>query len=271
MFQNRTVLITGASSGIGAALARRFAREGARLILVARRADRLAHLAQELSSPSRSVFITIGDLVTPEGFDRVVRTVNEREGGVDILVNNAGIGEYGLFEEDDAASDERMMHLNMDVLVRLTRLVLPGMLERRCGWILNVASLAAFQPCPYMGVYAATKSFVLSHSLALREEVRQRGVTVTALCPAGVKTEFFDRGGFDERREAFLKMAWDVNFVADKAVDGLKKRKAFVIPGASNVFSVFIQRFVPLTWVTHVAARILGPGNSPPSESGSIR
>lgn len=259
MFQNRSVLITGASSGIGAALARRFAREGARLILVARRADRLAQLAQELSAPQRPVFITVADLTDAEGYQRVLRTISEREGGVDVLVNNAGIGEYGPFIEKKPADDERMMHLNMDVLVRLTHVVLPAMLERRCGWILNVASMASFQPCPYMGVYGATKAFVLNHSLALREELRGTGVSVTAVCPAGVKTEFFDRGGFDDRRDQFMKIACEPDFVADKALRALKKRQAYVIPGVKNVLTVFIQRFTPLTVVTRIAAKILGP------------
>jgi len=259
MFQNRSVLITGASSGIGASLARRFAREGARLILVARRADRLAQLAQELSAPQRPVFITVADLTTEEGFQRVLRTIAEREGGVDVLVNNAGIGEYGPFSGKTHETDARMMHLNMDVLVRLTHVVLPAMLERRCGWIMNIASMASFQPCPYMGVYGATKAFVLNHSMALREELRGTGVTVTAVCPAGVKTEFFDRGGFDDRRDQFLSIACTSDFVAEKAIQALRMKKAYVIPGVKNVLTVLIQRFVPLTTVTRVAAKILGP------------
>ncbi len=153
-----------------------------------------------------------------------------------------------------------MMHLNMNVLVRLTHEVLPAMLERRCGWILNVASMASFQPCPYMGVYGATKAFVLNHSMALREELRGTGVNVTAVCPAGVKTEFFDRGGFDDRRDQFLNIACKPEFVADKALRALKAKQAYVIPGAKNLLTVFIQRFVPLTVVTRVAAKILGPG-----------
>ena len=260
MFQNRSVLITGASSGIGAALARRFAREGARLILIARRADRLAQLAQELSSPQRPVFVTVADLASADGYQRVLRTIAERDGGIDVLVNNAGIGEYGAFVAKSPDDDARMMHLNMDVLVRLTHVVLPAMLERRCGWILNVASMASFQPCPYMGVYGATKAFVLNHSMALREELRGTGVTVTAVCPAGVKTEFFDRGGFDDRRDQFLNIACEPDFVSEKAVNALRKQKAYVIPGTKNRLTVFIQRFAPLTTVTRVAAKILGPG-----------
>jgi short-subunit dehydrogenase len=260
-FRDRVVLVTGASSGIGAALARRFAADGARLILVARRRDRLEALAAELRAgrPADAVHLLVADLSADRAADAVARDALAVFGRIDVLVNNAGVGEYGPFAAQNIDTIDCMMHLNVNALVRLTHAILADMTARREGWILNVASMAAFQPTPYMGVYGATKSFVLDFSLALRYEVRKKGVIVSCVCPAGVKTEFFDRGGFDDRRDEFLKISVEPAFVAESAYRALVRNKAFVIPGRMNQFGVFIQRFVPITLITRVSARLLGP------------
>jgi len=262
MFKDKTVLITGASSGIGAALARRFCRDEARVILVARRADRLAALADELRMGgfSGQTAVIVADLTGPGACERVLSDASLAAGRIDVLINNAGLGEYGPVAEKELPAFEHMMHLNMSVLLRLTHLVLPEMLARRSGWIMNVASTAAFQPTPYMAAYGASKSFVFSFSLALREEVRRRGVVVTCLCPGSTRTEFFDRGGYQERRSFLTKLAHDADYVADKAHRALARGKAFYIPGLLNKVSVFLQRFVPLTTTTRLAAKVLGAG-----------
>jgi uncharacterized protein len=257
LFDGKRVLITGASSGIGAALARRFAGDGAELWLVARRGDRLEALAADLraSRPKQIVRAHPADMCDEHACIRLIETVGE----VDVLVNSAGVGEYGEFASQDLAALESMMRLNMHALVRLTHGVLPGMLARRSGWILNIASLAGFQPTPYMGVYGATKSFVLDFSMALWQEVRKRGVHVACICPGPVATEFFDRGGYEERRADFTKKAADPAWIAEQAYRALVRRKPVLIPGASNKLAAFLQRFAPLKLVTKVSAHLLGP------------
>lgn len=238
-------------------MARRFAADGAALWLVARRADRLGTLASELRAarPGVNVQSHPADLCDERACDRLIEAVGE----VDVLVNNAGVGEYGEFASQNMATLESMMRLNMHGLVRLTHSVLPGMLERRSGWILNIASLAGFQPTPYMAVYGATKSFVLDFSMALWQEVRKRGVHVACVCPGPVATEFFDRGGYGERRADFTKKAADPAWIAEAAYQALVRRKPVVIPGASNKLAAFLQRFAPIRLVTKISAKLLGP------------
>ena len=261
MFKNKTVLITGASSGIGAALARRFSRENAKLILVARRADRLAELADELRMGgfSGQTAVIVADLTEEGACERVYADAGLAAGHVDVLVNNAGVGEYGDVAHKDLTALELMMRLNMNALLRLTHLVLPEMIERRGGWIMNVASTAAFQPTPHMAVYGATKSFVFSLSMSLRQELRKKGIVVTCLCPGPVNTGFFDRGGYEIRSDKFTRMAAEADWVADKACRALARGKAFCVPGLLNRLSIFLQRFSTVEFTTKVAARILGP------------
>lgn len=279
MFKDKTVLVTGASSGVGAALARRFARGGARLVLVARRADRLQALAEELapaatqqSGPGRPqragpssarclpLKVIVADLVEDGACRRVIAEASSAFGPVDVLVNNAGIGEYGDFAEKDLTAIDRMMQLNMTALVRLTHWALPQMLSRRSGWIVNVASAAAFQPTPYMGVYGATKSFVLNFSMSLWEEVRRAGVVVTCVCPGPVETEFFDRGGYETRKQGFTRLAVRADWIAEQSYKALIKKKAFCLPGRVNAAGAFLNRFVPLKAVTKLVGKVLGPG-----------
>ncbi len=257
-FADRLVLITGASSGIGLALARRFARERARLVLVARSADRLAALAEEIRQGGSEAQVIVANLVTDGAAERMVGAARAI-GEIEVLVNNAGVGEYGLFVEKDFAAIERMMRLNMDALARLTHLALPAMLARRTGWIMNIASMAGFQPTPYMGVYGATKAFVRDFSLALREEVRRRGVVVTCVCPGPVRTGFFSRGGYEARMKDFDRFSVDADWVAGKAFRALARGRALCVPGATNKAALFLQRFAPLTFVTRVSGRVLGP------------
>lgn len=258
LFSGKRVLITGASSGIGAALARCFAADGSELVLVARRRERLEALAEEFRAarPEIRIQLVVADLCEDAACDEVLAAVASN---VDVLVNNAGVGEYGEFVSQEIAAVERMMRLNMHALVRLTRGFLPGMLARRSGWILNIASLAGFQPTPYMAVYGATKSFVLDFSMALWQEVRKRGVHVSCVCPGPVATEFFEHGGYDARRGDFLNQAADPAWIAEQAYSALVRRKPVVIPGAANRLAAFLQRFAPLKMVTRISGKLLGP------------
>ncbi|MBN2562629.1 MAG: SDR family oxidoreductase [Phycisphaerae bacterium] len=259
MFRDKTVLITGASSGIGRALARRFARAGARLVLVARRSDRLEALAKEAKADGGEAFIVVADLVEPGACERVVSEAKRTAGCVDVLINNAGAGEYGRFVEQDLESLDTMMRLNMTALVRLTHLVLPEMVERRTGHVVNIASTAAFQPTPYMSVYGATKAFVLSLSMSVWEEVRRRGVRVTCIAPGPVKTEFFDRGGYESRKATFTLTALDADWLADAAYKKLIQGVPTYVPGLTNKLGALLQRFVPLRVVTRFSGRLLRP------------
>jgi len=261
-FRDKTVLVTGASSGIGAELARRFAADGAKLILVARRADRLAELADELriGGFASQTAVIVADLVEPGACERVIGDARLASDRIDVLINNAGIGEYGDFAEQDFASVDRMMRLNMTALVHLTRQVLPEMLARSSGWIMNVASTAAFQPTPYMGVYGATKAFVLSFSMSLREEVRRRGLVVTCVCPGPVKTEFFSRGGYEHRRmRDYSRIMVQADWLAEQAYRSLVRQKPFCTPGIINWLSARLARCAPLSLVSRGAARLLRP------------
>lgn len=261
MFRDKTLLITGASSGIGQALALRFARAAALLLLVARRADRLDALADRIAADGPRPHVIPADLTEAGACARVLDEARRLAGRVDGLVNNAGVGEYGPFAGQDPDALEAMMRLNMLALVRLTRGVLPDMLARRAGHILNIASTAAFQPTPHMAVYGATKAFVLSFSMAVWHEVRRRGVHVTCVCPGPVNTEFFDRGGFESRRNDFARGAHEPEQIAEAALAALSAGRAARIPGVRNKLGAFLQRFAPLRTTTQVAAKLLAAGS----------
>ncbi len=215
-------------------------------------------LAKELrvSWPGIVVKVHPADLCDEAACDRLIETVGRN---ADVLVNNAGVGEYGEFALQEAAALERMMRLNMHAVVRLTRGLLAGMLERDHGWVLNIASLAGFQPTPYMAVYGATKSFVLDFSMSLWQEVRKRGVHVACVCPGPVATEFFDHGNYGNRRADFIKQAADPAWIAEEAYSALVRRKPVVIPGTANRLAAFLQRFAPLKVVTRISGKLLGP------------
>ncbi|MBV8950960.1 MAG: SDR family oxidoreductase, partial [Actinobacteria bacterium] len=225
-------LVTGASSGIGAELARLAARDGYDLLLVARRGDRLAALADDLSrAHGVDARVTTADLATREGVRAVERALSGAP--VEVLVNNAGFGGRGRFAvERDLAADLAMVELNVTSLVHLTGLVLPGMVQRGSGGVLNVASTAGYAPGPLQAVYYATKAFVKSFSEALTEECRGTGVRVTALCPGPVDTEFAAVAGLvgtSLMRTPLLKVP--VEKVAEIGWDALRRGRSVVVPG----------------------------------------
>lgn len=246
-------LVTGASAGIGAEFARQLSATGARLVLVARRSERIEALAAELGT-ARAVAL---DLEQEGAADRLLADVARHGEHVDCLVNNAGFGLRGKVEALDARRLRQMIDLNCGVLTELARGVLPGMVERGRGGILNVASTAAFQPGPGMAVYFATKAYVLSFTEALHEEVRSKGVHVTALCPGPVSTEFAGVAGFDAKLgNAFERLAVQPGPVAAAGLAGLSANQAIVIPGAMNKVGAQGSRFLPRAAIRRLAGML---------------
>jgi hypothetical protein len=242
-----TALITGASSGIGLELARLFARDRYDLVLVARRVDKLDRLGAELTGQHGIRSRTIGaDLASPDAPGAIVQTLQQAAVSVDVLVNNAGYGVYGPFATTDLRAELDMLAVNVVTLTHLTKLLLPGMLARRTGRILNVASIAAFQPGPFMAVYYASKAFVLSFSEALGEELVGTGVSVTALCPGPTPTGFLARAGLDGVRLMTANpLIVDAATVARAGYRGLMKGRRLVVPGLGNKLLMESVRVTP--------------------------
>lgn len=255
MTQLATV-ITGASSGIGAELARLFAPEHQHLVLVARRREPMDALAAELKH-KHGVRVTVicRDLQEPGAAQGLMDDLAEHHLQVDTLVNNAGFGIAGNFAHADAAKTSAMMQLNMITLAELSQRVLPGMLERGSGRILNVASLVAFQACPYFAIYAATKSFVLSFSEALAEEVAGRGVLVSCLCPGSTATGFHEVASTQD--SVLAQIADPVKMVAEEAYKGLNNGQRVIVTGWLNKPVPMLNRLVPRRAMTWAVGKVL--------------
>ena len=250
-----TTLITGASSGIGAAFARKLAARGRNVLLVARSEDKLITLCNELGRLSgiRAHYYTL-DLLKPGAAAELMEETRRRELVIDMLVNNAGFGSMGDFTGQDLARELEMIDLNIKSLVDLTYRFLRPMRERGQGTIINVASTAGFQPVPYMATYAGTKAFVLSFSEALWEENRKFGVHVMALCPGVTDTNFFAASQMGRPPLRTIETAEDV---VETALRGLRHRKASVISGWANWLQVEAERFVPRSVVTKIAGKAI--------------
>lgn len=245
------VLITGASAGLGVDFARQLSADGSQLVLVARRKDRLDELAAELGN-ARAVEL---DLAEPGAADKLMADVMAHDEHVDCLINNAGFGLSGTVAKLDGARQRAMIDLNCGVLTELCHAVLPGMIERSRGGILNVASTAAFQPGPYSAVYYATKAYVLSFTEALHVELKKTGVHMSALCPGPTKTEFFQVAGYGEGN-MLEKMAMASAPVVAAGLAGLARNQAVVIPGAVNKIGAQGHRLLPRSLLRQVAAMI---------------
>ncbi len=248
-----TALITGASTGIGYELSKLFAADGYRLLLVARDEARLQAAAQKLRDEYkvevRSVAI---DLSLPAADAELARLLQNES--IDVLVNNAGYGSYGAFATSDMKKTTGMIELNVSSLTTLTRLVLPSMLERKNGKVLNVASVAGFLPGPFMAAYFASKAYVVSFSTALREELRDTGVMVSCLCPGATPTSFQQTAGY-ELPTASSGSVLDAAAVARQGYDGLKLGKNMIVPGWKNKLMVFGARFSPLSLTAAIVRR----------------
>jgi short-subunit dehydrogenase len=252
-----TALVTGASSGIGLELAQLLARDRNDLVLVARTRERLESIARGLSEEYGVRALAVAaDLSEPDAPDRIAADLRTRATTVDVLVNDAGFGAHGFFAALPLSEQLSMIQVNVAALTHLTGLFLPSMLERRSGRILNVASTAAFQPGPLMAVYYATKAYVLSFSEALASETAGTGVTVTALCPGPVLTEFQKRAGTEKTVLFTGPLAVAARDVAAAAYRGMLRGDPLVIPGIGNRALVQALRVSPRRLVTAISRRL---------------
>jgi short-subunit dehydrogenase len=247
-----TALVTGASTGIGRELALLFARGGYDLVLVARNEDALSDVAEQVSKLERAAHVFAADLSGTASVERLHERLTAGRITVDVLVNNAGVGARGKFDEIPLERQLAMIQLNMTSLTALTHLLLPGMLARNAGGILNVASTAAFQPGPLMTVYYATKAYVLSFTEGLAEELSGTGLKITCLAPGPTETEFARTAGMTTAR-LFRGEVMSAAQVAKAGYDGWRAGKRLVIPGTRNLLGTLIVRVSP----RGVAARIV--------------
>ena len=254
IFRGRTALITGASSGIGAAMARDLAGRGADLVLVARRADRLEALAAECRGLGVRAEAAPADLADPAAREALAA----RFGTIDLLINNAGFGIHAPLAEAAWERTERLLDVNIIALTHLTRLFAPGMAARGFGRILQVASVVGFLPVPLFAAYAASKAYVLSLGVALDAELAPRGVRVSVLCPGGTATEFFAvaQGGAAGERAGPPRMM-SAEAVARIGLDGLARGRPVVVAGGLNRAAVFATSFVPRALAARLAYRAM--------------
>lgn len=256
---NKTALITGASTGIGFEFTKLLAADGYNLVLIARDEQKLREIAASLPTKFNiSVKIYPKDLSATGDIENLVRQIREDAGSIEVLVNNAGFGLSGAFVDTDLARELEMIQLNVVSLVIFTKLLAKEMVQRKGGKILNVASTAAFQPGPLMAIYYATKAFVLSFSEALAEELKESGVTVTALCPGPTATQFSKRAELEKSRlfKGGIVPVLDPGMVAKIGYEGLIRGQRVVIPGLINKIGVLTVRVTPRRLVAQIARQL---------------
>lgn len=267
-FEGRRALVTGASSGIGASLARQLAARGASLVLTARREDRLVQLAEELGKAHGvDVRVVPGDLSQPGA----AATLYERTEGeglpIDVLVNNAGLGSWRTFVAATWEMHQTVIQVNLSALTQLTRLFVPRMLERRRGHVMNVASIGAYTPCPNFAVYAATKAYVRNFTEALDYELRGTGVRAISICPGGTKTEFFIVSG-QRIKASGERMMMSAERCAAIAVRKMLSGRRNVVTGWLNALGMWLLRLVPRFWMPRLAEQTLALTVERPSTDG---
>lgn len=259
---NKTALITGASSGIGLELARVMAKDGNDLVLVARNADKLKLLADEImTSFDVNVKVIVADLSSMDEVQRVYDTCKTENIRVEFLINNAGFGDFGLFIESDWNKLEQMLDLNIKSLTKLCRLFIPDMVQRKSGKIMNVASTAAFQPGPTMAAYYASKSYVLFLSEALYNELEGTGVHITCLCPGATESGFQVAAAMEESALVKGRNLPSSKEVAMFGYNAMMKNKMTVIHGFMNYMMANAIRFVPRKWVLPIVRKIQDRAN----------
>ena len=254
-----TCIVTGASSGIGVELARQLAKRGHGVTLVARREDKLRVLAEELAAAHGiRAEVAAADLTDGASRSALVTTMADRGLTVDVLVNNAGLSTMGPVHRSDPDREVAMLRTDVEAVAHLCSLFVPGMVERKRGAILNVASTAAFQPIPGQAGYAASKAFVLSYTQSLGQEVKSAGVTVTALCPGPVETGFAEAAGLGDEAagEAMPKIMWvSAADVAAAAISGMEKGRSVVIPGTPNRVLARLSHLTPRALLLPILAK----------------
>jgi short-subunit dehydrogenase len=259
IFKGKWALVTGASAGIGVALARELAKHGAKLILTARRADRLESLAAELKAAGAETRIVVADLNDSAAPQQIYDATEGAGITVDILINNAGLGQFGPFCEGIVEQELSQVRVNCEAVVRLSRLFIPRMVERRRGWMLVVASTASYQPIPYLNTYAATKVFDRFFAQGLAAEVAGRGVTVTTLCPGPTDSEFFKVS----RTHVSNRKRQSAEEVAHLGIRGLERGKLTVIPNFAGRAGALAGRVMPVGFIVRTLEKILRPKKQP--------
>jgi uncharacterized protein len=256
-----TALITGASSGIGAAFAEALAKRGVNVVLVARSEDRLLALANTLNSQHGiRADVIVQDLTQPDSTTLVYKAIATLGLEIDLLINNAGFGDYGVFCDRPRQKQLDMIQLNISALVDLTHQFLPQMQQRRSGSILNVASIAGFQPMPYFSVYAATKAFVLSFSEALWAENQSSGVHIMAACPGPTESRFFEVADFPNTLASPGQGIVSAAVVVQEALQALENKQPNVVTGGiSNQIVVNAARFLPRQTLVNGIAKVFRP------------
>lgn len=255
-FSGKWALVTGASAGIGAALARELAAHGARLVLTARRRERLDALADELTAKGTEVRVVVADLNDPSAPEQIYNATEGAGLAIDILINNAGFGQYGAFATSRFEQQLSQVRVNCEAMVRLSRLFIPRMVERRRGWVLVVSSTASYQPLPYLSTYAATKVFDRFFALGLAAEVARFGVKVTALCPGPTQSEFSAVAGTGNLVTRSMQSA---EGVARHGVAGLARGRRVVIPYIGGKFTSQLVRLLPVGLITHFVEKFARP------------
>ena len=252
-FTGTTVLITGASSGIGAAFAYNLAGRGARLILTARSSDKLQKIADDLRKLySTSVQVFPADLCNVDAPQQLFSEINACGSSVDMLVNNAGFGKWAGFLAEDVATYQAMLSVNIHALVTLTHLFLPYMLSRGKGGVINVASTAAFQPVPYIAVYSASKAFVLNFTEALAGEYKGKGLRFLALCPGNTATNFFTVANADTSGMSSATP----EVVVEAALKAYQRKRIYLVPGIANYLTSLLPRFLSRSVTTTIVAHM---------------
>jgi len=259
-FNGRWALVTGASAGIGAALARELAKRGAKLILTARRRERLEKLAAELVANGAETRIVIADLNDPAAPQAIYDATEGAGIEVDVLVDNAGLGQYGAFASSPVDQELSMVRVNCEAVARLTRLFVSRMVGRGRGWVLIVSSTASYQPLPYLATYAATKVFDRFFALGVAAEVARFGVKVTALCPGRTESEFFSVA----RSESFMPGGrQSAEEVAERAIAALSRGKRTIIPHFGGKVTANLSRVLPVGLITHFVEKLARPKSVP--------
>jgi len=256
-WRGKWALVTGASAGIGTALARELAEGGTNLVLTARRRERLEALAAGLRTADVRVEIIAADLASPQAPQAIYDFIAAKNISIELLINNAGFGGYGELHQQPAQRLLDMVQVNCTAVVHLTRLFLPAMVERRSGDILILASTASFQAVPYISTYAATKAFDLLFAEGLAEEVKPYGIRVCALCPGSTTSEFHEVAG--QAHLAAERKQESAEKVARTGLQALAAGKSYVISGLGNYLGAQSQRLVPRRLVTKIAAKMFRP------------
>ena len=259
MKMTETVLITGATNGIGLELAKIFAKKKYNLVLVARNEKRLLKMKQSFEKKYNiEVMVLSKDLTKEKAVEEIYDAVINKQKHIDILINNAGFGDFGLFHEADWEKLNHMITLNVTALMHMTKLFIDGMIEKGHGKILNVASTAAFQPGPFMAVYFATKACVLSFSEAIAKELEGTGVTVTALCPGPTSTGFEKAAACEKSKIFHFQPPADADKVARYAYRSLMKGKVIAVHGLRNLAVIEAIRVAPRSVVRKMAGYMVG-------------